>query len=773
MRRAPTARKHTSLGLTLLSAIAGVGCEGLTLTPPEPRPAAVQAAPGPPIVGARLLRDGDALLLAHGDAIWRVALPLGSSPPVRHATPGPVGELALVAGELVAAIASPGLLVYLARDGLGELARTAVAEGATGLAASADGRLVLVASTSGKLTAVRARQVAWSRAVPEPARSVALAPDGHSAFVAHAAGVTRVDALDADARAEPFAVRGAEALEPLFAQHAGELFLGHAVAGAAAPASARVDRVLGAEAGAAGGWEAGNTAPLRAITATKERLILATDAEIIALERPLGGALAPAGSRPTSAGGEACRDPRGVALSAEGGTAYVACADGAITAVPLAGGETERLALVAAAPSPCSSGEAPPSAHEHMARFGGVEEIHGWIRRYHCAHPDVTELVEIGKSNLGRPIYALYIGKPPRSGKPTLLLNGAHHGSELMSPTFVLDAIDALLADKSHRRLERLVFAMVPLVNPDGNFARLEAGLMGRKNGRDNDGDGKLGGADGVDLNRNYPFQWSYLGESEQSSSQIYSRYYRGPGPGSEPETRAMMRLAEQERFAASISFHTGTLAVLAPYTMPHLRDPEPNEALVVAEEVAKHIKNHPEGGVPVRRNLYPVDGTDQDWLRNRFGTLALLVEAVKTWQVDIAGRAKIVNSIRPSWMALADRYLDGPSLGGRVLDAVGRPLEAEVDVVEIARPEKERWTSRCSDGRFDRYLARAGSYTLRVALPDGTTVERKLEVGAGHVELDVVLPVLVVEAARCPTIASETRTPARTIPLSRSTDAQ
>src|SRR5690606_35671994 len=110
------------------------------------------------------------------------------------------------------------------------------------------------------------------------------------------------------------------------------------------------------------------------------------------------------------------------------------------------------------------------------------------------------------------------------------------------------------------------------------------------------------------------------------SSSKIHNRYYRGPAPASEPETQAMMRLAQSERFAGSISFHTGTLAILAPYTIPRVKNPTPNEAWTVAEQIAKEITGHPEGLVPVKKNLYAVDGTDQDWFRNTHGTLALLV---------------------------------------------------------------------------------------------------------------------------------------------------
>ena len=66
--------------------------------------------------------------------------------------------------------------------------------------------------------------------------------------------------------------------------------------------------------------------------------------------------------------------------------------------------------------------------------------------------------------------------------------------------------------------------------------------------------------------------------------------------------------------FAASLSFHTGNVTVLAPYTIDNVSSPTPNEAWLVAEELVAGLPRHPQGkDITVRRNIYPVDGTDQD----------------------------------------------------------------------------------------------------------------------------------------------------------------
>src|SRR5690606_35258310 len=106
-----------------------------------------------------------------------------------------------------------------------------------------------------------------------------------------------------------------------------------------------------------------------------------------------------------------------------------------------------------------------------------------------------------------------------------------------------------------------------------------------------------------------------------------------------------------------------------------------------------------------VARNLYPVDGVDQDWLRAAHGTVALLVEGADHNPRDPARRIANVDATRPTWTTLLDLLEQQPRVFGVVTDLDGYPLSAEL-VVEQAPPSAgERWTSRCRDGRFDRLL--------------------------------------------------------------------
>ncbi len=125
----------------------------------------------------------------------------------------------------------------------------------------------------------------------------------------------------------------------------------------------------------------------------------------------------------------------------------------------------------------------------------------------------------IGHSVQGRPIVALRMG--PADPAVKVLVIGAIHGNEAAGMRITRRLI-ALGAPKGAELL------IVPTINPDGVAARTR------------------GNAHGVDLNRNFPFDWRPLTGGE----------YSGPGPLSEPESRTARRLILRERPDVTIWFH-------------------------------------------------------------------------------------------------------------------------------------------------------------------------------------------------------------------------
>ena len=148
-----------------------------------------------------------------------------------------------------------------------------------------------------------------------------------------------------------------------------------------------------------------------------------------------------------------------------------------------------------------------------------------------------------------------------------MLYNSAQHAREWITPEMT-----RRLMRHVHRRLQHgdpqirsswssTELWFVPVANPDGYDYTFTTDRLWRKNLRDNDGDGQITGADGVDLNRNFPTKWGY--DNEGSSPSPDSETYRGPAPASEPETRALDGLMGGIGFEFLINYHSAAELLL------------------------------------------------------------------------------------------------------------------------------------------------------------------------------------------------------------------
>lgn len=97
-----------------------------------------------------------------------------------------------------------------------------------------------------------------------------------------------------------------------------------------------------------------------------------------------------------------------------------------------------------------------------------------------------------------------------------------------------------------------------PLVNPDGYEYTRTVDRLWRKN-RSGSGD-----CVGVDLNRNYDFQWGGSGASNDSCSD----YYQGAKPFSEAETKSQKDFFQRidQDFYGFVTFHNYGQRILYPW---------------------------------------------------------------------------------------------------------------------------------------------------------------------------------------------------------------
>jgi protein MpaA len=184
-------------------------------------------------------------------------------------------------------------------------------------------------------------------------------------------------------------------------------------------------------------------------------------------------------------------------------------------------------------------------------------------------------LPEIGRSTLGRPIFAQRFG----GGGAPLLVMGGIHGDEPAGVDLLVELCGRLAGKRGDRQGEATAplglppVWVVPAANPDG-LAR------NRKNSERD-----------VDLNRNFP--------ARSFSTAHAPGYFPGPSPLSEPETQAIAALIAREPL-------WGAVAVHAPFACVNYDGPAASWAEAVAAAC----------GWPARGEIgYPTPGSFGSWL--------------------------------------------------------------------------------------------------------------------------------------------------------------
>lgn len=173
----------------------------------------------------------------------------------------------------------------------------------------------------------------------------------------------------------------------------------------------------------------------------------------------------------------------------------------------------------------------------------------------------VTSRDSIGSSYEGRTIWAVKISDNVNvdEQEAEVLYIGLHHAREPMSLMNLIYFMQYLLENYGSdpmvtELLNNRELFFVPILNPDGyvfnEINNPNGGGMWRKNRRNNGNNSY-----GVDLNRNYSYQWNY--DNLGSSGDPNSSSYRGSGAFSEPETQALRKFCITRHFATSLSHHS------------------------------------------------------------------------------------------------------------------------------------------------------------------------------------------------------------------------
>jgi hypothetical protein len=189
------------------------------------------------------------------------------------------------------------------------------------------------------------------------------------------------------------------------------------------------------------------------------------------------------------------------------------------------------------------------------ACYRTVEETSGTIDLIARDHPSLASVSTIGQSwervHLGTG-YDLRVLKLTNSAtdatvpdKPNMVLVGAIHAREYTTAELLTRFAEWLadgygIDDDATWLLDNFRFHFILQANPDGR-KKAESGLSWRKN-TDTDNGACSANNYGIDLNRNFPFQWNATAGG--SSGDPCAGNYRGPAPMSEPEANTLLRYA-------------------------------------------------------------------------------------------------------------------------------------------------------------------------------------------------------------------------------------
>lgn len=256
-----------------------------------------------------------------------------------------------------------------------------------------------------------------------------------------------------------------------------------------------------------------------------------------------------------------------------------------------------------------------------MGGYLKYEEMLAALDTMHARYPNLCSAKTPISSTLntweGRPLYYVKISDNVNSdeaAEPKVLYTGLHHAREGLSMMNLIFFMDYILENYNKDANAKSIINgcelyFVPCVNPDGyvynQTTNPNGGGMWRKNRR-NDSQAKQG----VDLNRNYGYQWGLASGSSGSQS---SDTYRGPSAFSEPESQLIKSFAIQKKFITSIHHHSYAKILFYPWDYTNTNCPEATLFKSMGDTMTacnNYAVQHGAGSLG-----YLASGTTPDWM--------------------------------------------------------------------------------------------------------------------------------------------------------------
>jgi len=242
-----------------------------------------------------------------------------------------------------------------------------------------------------------------------------------------------------------------------------------------------------------------------------------------------------------------------------------------------------------------------------------------------------------------------------KEDEPRVLFIGQLHAEEILGVEAVLKLITEMLdphpAEVQHMAIlkQNLETWIIPTLNPEGmNVVHDGFDVSFRKNKNDFspegpwpnnyfDYDPAIGeDIDGVDLNRNFDFNWVFgdtFMEPDPSDYAAHYDYYRGATPWSEPEIMAVRDLGLENDFVFSIAWHSSRSGNLSERVYNSWRwdgdkkTPDNTAVKGIGDQIAGLIFK--ENSTDTYQSLYGQsrNGKAHDWFYHATGCFQYLIE--------------------------------------------------------------------------------------------------------------------------------------------------
>ncbi|MBI5762960.1 MAG: hypothetical protein HZA51_05480 [Planctomycetes bacterium] len=304
--------------------------------------------------------------------------------------------------------------------------------------------------------------------------------------------------------------------------------------------------------------------------------------------------------------------------------------------------------------------------------FAGIE---AYINNLATTRPDLCTVSTYGTSIQSRPLYVLKITGPNPGPKPAVFYHGLIHAREWITGPVSLYLAEYLVNNyDTNPCIQSLVngmeFYIAPVVNPDGYVYTWTTTRLWRKNRRAN-----AGGSFGVDLNRNFGYQWGF--DNSGSSGTASSDTYRGTSGFSEPETAAIRDfLIAHPNIKAYMDYHSYSQLLMWPWGYTPSLTPDNAKFAAIGnymnqQIMAVHGMTYTAG--PTNTTIYPANGVSIDYAYGAAGKFAYTIELRDTGATGFQLPAdQITPTCQENLPAIL--YLSRYASTGVLLDIVGTP---------------------------------------------------------------------------------------------------